>query len=122
MTVVWGEEGGGSSKPTVERHSQVMVRATVAPAPYGQVAREAYGPSSVTTPGVLVSINASGGGVPKLPRHRAAVTAGGVEGDRQRDLRYHGGPDRAVCLYSFDLMRAFRTRDTRSRSGSWVKT
>jgi len=44
VTVVWGEEGGGSSKPTVERHSQVMVRATVAPAPYGQVAREAYRP------------------------------------------------------------------------------
>ena len=62
----------------------------------------------MTTPGVLVSINASGGGVPKLPRHRAAVTAGGVEGDRQRDLRYHGGPDRAVCLYSFDLIRALQ--------------
>jgi len=44
VTVVWGEEGGGSTKPTVERHSQVMVRATVAPAPFGQVAREAYRP------------------------------------------------------------------------------
>jgi len=62
----------------------------------------------VTTPGVLVSINASGGGVPKLPRHRAAVTAAGVEGDRQRDLRYHGGVDRAVCLYSFDHIRALQ--------------
>ena len=62
----------------------------------------------MTAPGVLVSINASGGGVPKLPRHRAAVTAAGVEGDRQRDLRVHGGPDRAVCLYSFDLLRAMQ--------------
>ena len=62
----------------------------------------------MTTPGVLVSINASGGGVPKLPRHRAAVTAAGVEGDRQRDLRYHGGVDRAVCLYSFDHIRALQ--------------
>jgi MOSC domain-containing protein YiiM len=62
----------------------------------------------VTAPGVLVSINASGGGVPKLPRHRAAVTAAGVEGDRQRDLRVHGGPGRAVCLYSFDLLRALQ--------------
>ena len=44
VTLVWGEEDGGSTKPTVERHSQVMVRATVAPAPYGQVAREAYRP------------------------------------------------------------------------------
>jgi glycine cleavage system aminomethyltransferase T len=44
VTIVWGEEGGGSSKPTVERHTQAMIRATVAPAPYGQVAREAYRP------------------------------------------------------------------------------
>jgi MOSC domain-containing protein YiiM len=60
------------------------------------------------TTGVLVSINTSNGGVPKLPRHRAALTAAGVEGDRQRDLRYHGGADRAVCLYSFDQIRALQ--------------
>jgi MOSC domain-containing protein YiiM len=55
--------------------------------------------------GTLVSINASRGGVPKLPRHQAVITAEGVDGDRQRDLRYHGGPERAVCLYSFDRIR-----------------
>jgi vanillate/3-O-methylgallate O-demethylase len=44
VSLVWGEEGGGSTKPTVERHEQVTIRATVAPAPYGQVAREAYRP------------------------------------------------------------------------------
>jgi glycine cleavage system aminomethyltransferase T len=42
VTFVWGEEGGGSSKPTVERHEQVEIRATVAPVPYSDVAREAY--------------------------------------------------------------------------------
>jgi len=26
----------------------------------------------------------------------------GVSGDRQRDFRYHGGPDRAVCLLSVE--------------------
>ena len=31
VTFVWGEEGGGSSKPTVERHVQLEIRATVAP-------------------------------------------------------------------------------------------
>jgi syringate O-demethylase len=46
VTVVWGEEGGGSSKPTVERHRQAQIRATVAPAPYGEVARVAYRPKS----------------------------------------------------------------------------
>jgi len=44
VTIVWGEEGGGTSKPTVEPHTQATVRATVAPAPYGQVAREEYRP------------------------------------------------------------------------------
>ena len=44
VTVVWGEEGGGSSKPTVERHVQAEIRATVAPAPYAEAARTAYRP------------------------------------------------------------------------------
>jgi len=42
VTVVWGEEGRGSSKPTVERHVQAEIRATVAPAPISEVARTAY--------------------------------------------------------------------------------
>jgi glycine cleavage system aminomethyltransferase T len=44
VTLVWGEEGRGSSKPTVERHVQASIRATVAAAPYAQVARIAYRP------------------------------------------------------------------------------
>jgi len=58
--------------------------------------------------GVLHSINVSNGGVPKLPRRAAAVGTRGVEDDRQRDLRYHGGPTRAVCLYSLELIRALQ--------------
>ena len=38
VTVVWGEEGGGTSKPTVERHVQTEIRATVAPAPIAEFA------------------------------------------------------------------------------------
>jgi vanillate/3-O-methylgallate O-demethylase len=44
VTIVWGEEGGGTSKPTVERHVQTEIRATVAPAPISEVARVAYRP------------------------------------------------------------------------------
>jgi len=44
VTVFWGEEGGGSTKPTVERHKQVEIRATVQPAPISEVARVAYRP------------------------------------------------------------------------------
>jgi len=58
--------------------------------------------------GMLHSINVSNGGVPKLPRDLAIVGTKGVEGDQQRDLRYHGGPTRAVCLYSLDLIRALQ--------------
>jgi glycine cleavage system aminomethyltransferase T len=44
VTLVWGEEGRGSTKPTVERHAQGNIRATVAPAPYAEVARVGYRP------------------------------------------------------------------------------
>jgi glycine cleavage system aminomethyltransferase T len=42
VTFVWGEQPGTGSKPTVEPHVQVEIRATVAPLPYAEVAREAY--------------------------------------------------------------------------------
>jgi MOSC domain-containing protein YiiM len=57
---------------------------------------------------LLHAINISNGGVPKLPRPACFITVAGLEGDRQRDLRYHGGPERAVCLYSLDLIEALR--------------
>lgn len=41
VTVLWGEEPN-STKPQVEPHRQVAIRATVAPAPYGSYAREQY--------------------------------------------------------------------------------
>ena len=44
VTLVWGEEGGGSAKPTVERHRQTEIRAIVSPVPYSEVAREHYRP------------------------------------------------------------------------------
>lgn len=34
LTLTWGEPGGGSRKPHVERHEQTEIRVTVAPAPY----------------------------------------------------------------------------------------
>ncbi len=42
LTLVWGEEGGGTRKPTVERHKQMEVRVRVAPVPYARDAREGY--------------------------------------------------------------------------------
>jgi glycine cleavage system aminomethyltransferase T len=42
VTFVWGEAGGGSSKPTVEHHVQIEIRAMVSPVPYSEVARTSY--------------------------------------------------------------------------------
>jgi vanillate/3-O-methylgallate O-demethylase len=42
VVLVWGEEGGGSAKPVVERHRQVEIRAVVSPCPYSEVARTSY--------------------------------------------------------------------------------
>jgi len=47
VTVVWGEEKGGSTKPTVERHRQLEIRATVQPAPISETARVAYRPNAL---------------------------------------------------------------------------
>lgn len=50
VTLVWGEEGGGSRKTTVEHHKQIDIRAIVSPVPYSQVARETYAASWRTGP------------------------------------------------------------------------
>jgi syringate O-demethylase len=42
VTLVWGEEGGGTKKPTVEPHKQIKVRCTVHPVPYSATARTEY--------------------------------------------------------------------------------
>ena len=39
---VWGEEGGGTRKPTVERHRQVKIGAVVSPVPYVEAVRKTY--------------------------------------------------------------------------------
>lgn len=47
-------------------------------------------------------------GMPKDSVDAIDVTVDGVVGDVQRDKRYHGGPQRAVCLFSADLIDALR--------------
>lgn len=58
--------------------------------------------------GRIVQISVSPGGVPKLPVPTAEVTRAGVEGDGHRDLEHHGGPDRAVCLFSLEQIQALQ--------------
>ena len=47
VSVVWGEENGGTTKPTVERHAQMEIRATVQPVPISEVARVGYRPKAL---------------------------------------------------------------------------
>ena len=58
--------------------------------------------------GRIVQISVSPGGVPKTAVPTAEVTHEGVEGDRHRDLEHHGGPDRAVCLFSLEQIRTLQ--------------
>lgn len=52
--------------------------------------------------GRIFQLNRSDGGVPKTAVREAILTETGLEGDRQRDLRFHGGPQRALCLYALE--------------------
>lgn len=58
------------------------------------------------TPPVVASLNVSMGGVPKLPIAEADVDVAGMAGDCQRKLKYHGGPDRVLCLFSLERIEA----------------
>jgi MOSC domain-containing protein YiiM len=59
--------------------------------------------------GRVVQINVNpDGGVPKHPIPSAVVTVRGVTGDKQRLRRFHGGPTRAVSLYSYEHIQALR--------------
>ncbi len=44
VTFVWGEEDGGTTKPTVEPHVQVEIGAVVCPVPYVETVRRSYAP------------------------------------------------------------------------------
>jgi MOSC domain-containing protein YiiM len=58
--------------------------------------------------GLVVSINLSGGGVPKKRVAGARVSLLGLQGDAHNDYKHHGGPDRAVCLYALERIHALQ--------------
>ncbi|HEX6946775.1 MAG TPA: MOSC domain-containing protein [Acidimicrobiia bacterium] len=53
-------------------------------------------------------VNISPGGVPKLPVDEAMVTRLGIVGDDHHDKKHHGGPDRALCLFSLEVIEKMR--------------
>ena len=58
--------------------------------------------------GRIVQVSISPGGVPKLPVPEARVTTLGIEGDLHREMDVHGGPERALCIFSMEQIRALQ--------------
>jgi MOSC domain-containing protein YiiM len=58
--------------------------------------------------GHIFQISISKGGVPKQGLPKASIDTEGVAGDQHRDLVHHGGPDRAVCLFSLERIIALQ--------------
>jgi MOSC domain-containing protein YiiM len=55
--------------------------------------------------GRIHQINTSVGGVPKQPLATGTVTTEGLDGDFHNDYRDHGGPTRALCLYTLEQIQ-----------------
>lgn len=54
--------------------------------------------------GRIESINLSSGGVPKKYAFVVNVLKDRIEGDDQKNKLHHGGPERAVCIFSKELI------------------
>jgi MOSC domain-containing protein YiiM len=65
-------------------------------------------PPSSGRSGHIFQINLSAGGVPKYGQPQAEVSYAGLVGDSHRDRQSHGGPERALCLYSLEHILALQ--------------
>ena len=63
-----------------------------------------WGPLVESRVARIAFLNVSKGGVPKMPIDEAWASVKGLAGDKQRDRRFHGGPTRALSLYSLELI------------------
>jgi MOSC domain-containing protein YiiM len=57
--------------------------------------------------GTILAVCLGPGGIPKHAVDEIRVRTGGIEGDKQR-FRLHGGPNRAVCLFSIEDYRTLQ--------------
>lgn len=58
--------------------------------------------------GRIFQLNLSSGGVPKTAVPEALLTETGLAGDHQAKTKIHGGPERALCLYSLEHILALQ--------------
>jgi MOSC domain-containing protein YiiM len=66
----------------------------------------------------LYQINASRGGVPKHAVPEAWVSVEGIRDDGHRNKVLHGGPDRAICIFSFELIQALQQEGHTMHAGA----
>jgi len=61
--------------------------------------------------GLLKQINRSNGGLPKLAvAGHVILEREGIEGDRHRNMKYHGGPAKAVLMISGEFVDSLAAR------------
>jgi MOSC domain-containing protein YiiM len=68
--------------------------------------------------GRVLQVSVSPGGVPKLPVDRAWVGSLGLHGDAHREDTVHGGPLRAVCLFSMEAIERLQAEGHPVEPGS----
>lgn len=69
--------------------------------------------------GLVVSVNVSPGGVPKVPIAGTHIRALGLEGDAHRlPPPAHGGPLQAVCLYAVEAIERLRAEGHQAFPGA----
>ncbi|HEV7859594.1 MAG TPA: MOSC domain-containing protein [Pyrinomonadaceae bacterium] len=68
--------------------------------------------------GRIFQLNCSDGGVPKLAVREAVLTETGLVGDRQAKPGIHGGPERALCLFSLEHIQRLQAEGHRIFPGS----
>jgi len=96
----------GSSRAVEERLISQIVSESLAEAGSKRPAKTQATPTAFRwfgdAMGTLVQLNISNGGMPKQPIGEARVSVEGVAGDWQKNRKYHGGPDQAICLFSVE--------------------
>ncbi len=69
--------------------------------------------------GHIAGLFVSRGGVPKMPVRAADVGPDGLAGDAVKHKKIHGGPTRALCLFSADVLAALAAEGHPIQPG-WV--
>ena len=57
----------------------------------------------------VTGLHISRGGVPKNPVNSLSVTYNGCQGDDQADKKYHGGKNKAICLFQQEILDSLFT-------------